>query len=255
MTYYEILGIEENATQDQIKSAYRSLAKKYHPDVNDAQNATAFFRLIQEAYETLSDPAKKVEYDNESGSSDSSDDYYSDNPEQAELDLKKIRNHYNGWCKRKCKDRLAMLEKSLNQSVNLSQEEISYRCLEIAYLQDEIKLRPSTLSKIFSPDVDFPLIDAIVTIIVATVYFYLFRHIHIVFSLLIGAAIALILGKMFQTKIGSWIISIIFSAVWAAPFGWLTYSISHDTIWLCFISGIIFIISMVAHRNFYTWCT
>ncbi|WP_407926849.1 DnaJ domain-containing protein [Caproicibacter fermentans] len=40
----------------------RALAKKYHPDVNDAPNAAAFFRLIQEAYETLSDPRKRDEY-------------------------------------------------------------------------------------------------------------------------------------------------------------------------------------------------
>ncbi|MVB10125.1 Chaperone protein DnaJ [Caprobacter fermentans] len=63
MDYYEILGIDENATQEQIKASYRALAKKYHPDVNDAPNAAAFFRLIQEAYETLNDTSKRKEYD------------------------------------------------------------------------------------------------------------------------------------------------------------------------------------------------
>jgi hypothetical protein len=63
MTYYEVLGLEDNATPEKIKTAYRTLAKKYHPDINDAPNANAFFRLIQEAYETLSDPQKRKEYD------------------------------------------------------------------------------------------------------------------------------------------------------------------------------------------------
>ncbi|MDD3350201.1 MAG: J domain-containing protein [Eubacteriales bacterium] len=63
MDYYEILGLDRNATKDDIKSAYRKLSLKYHPDTNDAANATAFFRLIQEAYETLSDPVERTIYD------------------------------------------------------------------------------------------------------------------------------------------------------------------------------------------------
>ncbi|WP_020072498.1 J domain-containing protein [Faecalispora sporosphaeroides] len=63
MDYYEILGINKNATQQEIKRAYRSLAKKYHPDLNDAQNANAFFRLIQDAYENLSDTESRSQYD------------------------------------------------------------------------------------------------------------------------------------------------------------------------------------------------
>lgn len=64
VNYYEVLGLDEHATQEQIKTAYRTLAKKYHPDVNNASNAANFFRMIQEAYETLSDPQKREEYDN-----------------------------------------------------------------------------------------------------------------------------------------------------------------------------------------------
>lgn len=64
MNYYEILGLSSNATDDEIKTAYRTLCKKYHPDVNDASNAATFFRLIQEAYETLSKHTSRIAYDN-----------------------------------------------------------------------------------------------------------------------------------------------------------------------------------------------
>lgn len=64
MNYYEILGLSNNATNDEIKTAYRTLCKKYHPDVNDAANAAAFFRLIQEAYDTLSKENSRLTYDN-----------------------------------------------------------------------------------------------------------------------------------------------------------------------------------------------
>lgn len=61
--YYDVLGVDKNATPDQIKSAYRTLAKKYHPDLNKAPEAQEKFKEINEAYECLSDPTKKSNYD------------------------------------------------------------------------------------------------------------------------------------------------------------------------------------------------
>jgi len=61
--YYDVLGISKGASEDEIKKAYRSLAKKYHPDVNKAPDAEAKFKEINEAYEVLSDPNKKSTYD------------------------------------------------------------------------------------------------------------------------------------------------------------------------------------------------
>ncbi len=60
--YYEVLGISKTATDDEIKKAYRALAKKYHPDVSTEPKATEKFKEVQEAYEVLSDPAKREQY-------------------------------------------------------------------------------------------------------------------------------------------------------------------------------------------------
>ena len=61
--YYETLGVDQSATRDQIKQAYRHLALKYHPDRNHAPEAEEQFKEIAEAYAVLSDDVKRREYD------------------------------------------------------------------------------------------------------------------------------------------------------------------------------------------------
>ena len=61
--YYEILGVKRDATEAEIKSAYRKLARKYHPDVNKTKEAESKFKDINEAYEVLGDKAKRQRYD------------------------------------------------------------------------------------------------------------------------------------------------------------------------------------------------
>ena len=62
--FYEVMGVPKNATDDEIKKAYRKLAKKYHPDLNPGdKSAEAKFKEANEAYEVLSDKDKKARYD------------------------------------------------------------------------------------------------------------------------------------------------------------------------------------------------
>ncbi len=61
--YYQILGVARDASQDDIKRAYRKLARKYHPDVSKEPDAEARFKEVNEAYEVLKDPEKRAAYD------------------------------------------------------------------------------------------------------------------------------------------------------------------------------------------------
>ncbi len=61
--YYEIMGVKRDATQDEIKRAYRKLARKYHPDVSKDPDAEQRFKELGEAYEVLKDPEKRAAYD------------------------------------------------------------------------------------------------------------------------------------------------------------------------------------------------
>ena len=63
--FYEVLGVSNDASESDIKKAYRTLSLKYHPDRNPNEEAKSIFQSIGEAYETLSDPAKRNQYDME----------------------------------------------------------------------------------------------------------------------------------------------------------------------------------------------
>ncbi|GAE04172.1 chaperone protein DnaJ [Paenibacillus sp. JCM 10914] len=61
--YYEVLGLGKDASDDDIKKAYRKMARQYHPDVNKAADAETKFKEVKEAYDVLSDGQKRTRYD------------------------------------------------------------------------------------------------------------------------------------------------------------------------------------------------
>src|SRR3954454_796878 len=61
--YYEVLGVGKDASQEDIKKAYRKMARQYHPDVNKAADAEDKFKEAKDAYDVLSDDQKKAQYD------------------------------------------------------------------------------------------------------------------------------------------------------------------------------------------------
>lgn len=92
INYYMVLEVPRDATQDEIKKAFRRLAKKYHPDINHAPNANEMMKKITEAYEVLSDIERRKAYDIEYFASkqfESEKSYYSysQSKEESESDL------------------------------------------------------------------------------------------------------------------------------------------------------------------------
>ena len=104
--YYEVLGVNKNASDDEIKKAYRRLAKKYHPDLNPGdKTAEQNFKEVGEAYDVLSDKTKKARYDqfghagtdpNYGGSGAGGYSYYGGNPFGEDIDLGDIFSSFFG---------------------------------------------------------------------------------------------------------------------------------------------------------------
>ncbi len=104
--YYDVLGVSKGASEDEIKKAYRKLAKKYHPDLNPGdKTAEQKFKEVGEAYDVLSDKSKRSRYDqfghagtdpNYGGGSSGGYSYYSESPFGSDIDLGDIFGSFFG---------------------------------------------------------------------------------------------------------------------------------------------------------------
>lgn len=98
--YYSVLGVGVSASSEEIKSAYRAKAKQYHPDINKSSDAEDIFKLVNEAYDTLSDTYKRQQYDIARtipwpSNPNNSSNFRYQNPHYTIIKNKDIHIHYN----------------------------------------------------------------------------------------------------------------------------------------------------------------
>lgn len=127
--FYSILGVSETATMDEIKKAYRKLAKKYHPDINpNNPEADRKFKQIGEAYEILGDSAKRTEYDkrlHSKGKKQTSSSASMNNSSNVRMDFMNFATSFDEYMENSLKKKAASQQKNKQSEFSQMDEQFA----------------------------------------------------------------------------------------------------------------------------------
>ncbi|WOC32866.1 MULTISPECIES: DnaJ domain-containing protein [Caproicibacterium] len=259
MDCYQILGVSPDATPEDIRIAYRNLAKKYHPDnyVGNplADLASEKMKEINQAYDAVKSGAA-----NPTAEDSSSDDFTIDpyevlgiSPDATVNDIKLAHImymlHHKGdeEALRIGKIAYAFLMKDYPDSEDTNDSEYmnyndsytyeTYEPEQITYHRRDII---HTL-----PVLDFLLSSAFFAIMTNVIF-----RIHPAFCFLIGIGVGIVLALIFMTRVGNWILSVIYSLIWGYvgfAFGCLLFN--GDKIWMWTLFGIVTFFALLYHKT------
>ncbi len=154
--YYEILGVAQNASQEEIKAAYRKLAKKFHPDSARGKNAHKKFQEIQQAYQTLSDPKLRRQYDymGHSAYESSSQFYQTGSHESEEEHCGACGAHGDGHCEHGHEDgHCGACDEHSHEHMEEEEDEIPPRSIRVvAWIDLEDTLKETITTASFSEE-------------------------------------------------------------------------------------------------------
>lgn len=260
MDSYEILGVSPGATQEEIRTAYRNLAKKYHPDnyVGNplADLASEKMKEINQAYAAVKSGAA-----NPAVANSSSDDFAIDpyevldvSPDATVDDIKLAHIMY------------MLHHKGDEEALHIG--EIAYEFLMKDYpdceetddnartdYNDSYSYSASYQVHTYnhprySRTHDFPFIDFLLSVAFIAYMTYLFTRIHPGICLIIGIASGILLALVFMTRIGNWILSIIYSLLWGGAGYELGMAFSHgDSTWGWCTFGIVAFFALFYHKT------
>lgn len=260
MDCYEVLGVSPNATPEEIKTAYRNLAKKYHPDnyVGNplADLASEKMKEINQAYDAIKSGAADPTAEDPASDDFTIDPYevlgISPDATMNDIELAHIMYmlHHKGDEEALRNGETAYEFLMKNYPDCEETEDNAYTDYNDSYSYVATYPVHKHFYPKYSETHNFPIVDFLISVAIIAFMTYLFTKIHPGICLVIGIGCGLLLALAFMTRVGNWILSIIYSLIWGG-FGYgIATSLFHgDSTWGWCIFGIAAFFSLVLHRN------
>lgn len=259
MDCYKVLGISPDATPEEIKTAYRNLAKKYHPD-NYVGNPLA--DLASEKMKEINLAYDEIRFGSGSPDSDSSSAPFTMNPYEVlgvspdatayDIELANIQYmfHHKGDEEALRIGEIAYEFLIKNCPNNENTNEYDYTDYDDFYSYEDPYPKHSNIYPKYNFTHTFPIIDFLISVAFIAVMLYVITKIHPGICLVIGIACGVLLALAFMTRVGNWILSIFYSLIWGGIGYEIGISCSHgDSTWGWCIFGIVAFFSLLYHKT------